>query len=69
MMSEKLLNYILEKRHHEFRMDYTENLAEEYSAKGLSPIERMTDRFERLSRAQVPHILPDEKIVFVRTTR
>lgn len=68
-MSEVLLNYILEKRHHALRTDYTENLAAEYSAKGLSPIERMTDRFERLSRAQVPHILPDEKIVFVRTTR
>lgn len=68
-MSETLLNYILDKKHHAFRVDYTEDLAAEYSAKGLSPIERMADRFERLSRAQVPHILPDEKIVFVRTTK
>ncbi len=68
-MSEILLNYILEKKHHAFRTDYTENLSALYSAQGLSPEERMADRFERLTKAQVPHILPDEQIVFVRTTK
>ncbi|MBE6611875.1 MAG: pyruvate formate-lyase [Ruminococcaceae bacterium] len=68
-MSEKLLQYILDKKHHAFRVDYTENLAAEYSAKGMPPEERMADRFERLCRAQVPHILPDEQICFMRTTK
>ena len=68
-MSEKLLQYILDKKHHAFRVDYTENLAAEYSAKGMTPEERMADRFERLCRAQVPHILPDEQICFMRTTK
>jgi len=68
-MSEKLLNFVLNKEHHAFRVDYTEDLAKIYSEKGMNPRERMADRFERLCRAQVPHILPDEKICFVRTTR
>lgn len=68
-MSNILLNYILNKEHHAFRVDNVENLAKEYSEKGMTPEERMADRFERLCRAQVPHILPDEKICFVRTTK
>ena len=68
-MSTELLNFILNKEHHAFRVDYTEDLAKIYSEKGLCPEERMADRFERLCRAQVPHILPGEKICFVRTTR
>lgn len=65
-MSE-LLHYILSKQHHKFRKTVDWNLAEEYSAKGLSPVERMTDRFERLCREETPVILPDEKICFIRT--
>lgn len=66
---EKLLDYILAKKHHAFREDYNENLSEIYSKAGLTPEERMADRFERLSKAQTPHILPGEQIVFLRTTR
>ncbi len=68
-MSDRLLNYVLERKHHEFRVDFSENLAEEYKNKGLSPAERMADRFERLCRAQVPHILPGEQICYIRTTK
>lgn len=68
-MSQKLLEYIFAKKHHDFREDYTENLAEIYRKAGLTPEERMADRFERLCRAQKPHILPDEQICFVRTTK
>ena len=68
-MSQKLLDYILAKKHHAFREDYTENLADIYSKAGMTPEERMADRFERLSKAQKPHILPDEQICFVRTTK
>lgn len=66
---EKLLDYILAKKHHAFRVDYTEYLSEIYSKAGMTPEERMADRFERLTKAQTPHILPGEQIVFLRTTK
>ena len=68
-MSQKLLDYILAKKHHALREDYTENLSEIYKEAGMTPEERMADRFERLCKAQKPHILPDEQICFVRTTK
>lgn len=63
----KLLHYIISKQHHKFRHTVDWNLGEEYSKKGLTPIERMTDRFERLIKEEKPVILPDEKICFIRT--
>ena len=63
----KLLHYIIAKKHHGFRHTVDWNLGEEYSKKGLTPIERMTDRFERLIKEETPVILPDEKICFIRT--
>ena len=62
-----LLHYRVAKKHHRFRKTVDWNLAEEYCAKGLTPIERMTDRFERLAAAETPVILPDEQICFMRT--
>ena len=66
---ERLLDYILAKKHHAFREDYLEELSKIYSESEMPPEERMSDRFERLCRAQVPHILPGEQIVFIRTTK
>ena len=63
----ELLHYIVSKQHHKFRKTVDWNLAEEYSKKGLTPVERMTDRFERLTAAETPVILPNEKICFMRT--
>ena len=67
-MSKALLDYILKKEHHKFRINAPE-FAEEYKEKGLSPIERMTDRFEKLCSLETPHFLPEEKICFVRTIK
>lgn len=63
----KLHNYILNKKHHEHRHFVDWNLAEEYSSKKLSPIERMSDRFTRLCREEHAVILENEQIVFLRT--
>ena len=63
----ELLQYIIEKKHHQFRKTVDWDLGKEYSEKGLTPVERMTDRFERLTAAETPVILPDEKICFMRT--
>lgn len=68
-MSQELLEYVLAKKHHAFREEYTEPLAKIYSEAKMSPVDRMADRFERLTKAEKPHILPDEKICFVRTVK
>ena len=63
----KIYNFILEKKHHRFRHSVDWNLAEEYAAKGLSPIQRMADRFERLCKEEKAVILEGEQIVMLRT--
>lgn len=66
-MNKGLYNYILNKEHHIHRHSVDWDLAEEYSKKGLSPIERMADRFERLCNEEKAVILENEQIVFLRT--
>ena len=63
----KLYNFVLNKEHHQFRHSVNWDLASEYSQKGLKPIERMADRFERLCDEEKAVILDYEKIVFLRT--
>ncbi|MBQ4110115.1 MAG: pyruvate formate-lyase [Clostridia bacterium] len=66
-----LLDYIVSKKHHQFRKDFPEfdNICEKFKAENLSPIERMTRRFELLSSLETPVFLPDEKICFLRTVK
>ena len=64
---ENLYNYIVNKEHHKYRHTVDFKLAEEYSAKGLSPIERMSDRFRRMCEEEKAVILEGEQIVFLRT--
>ncbi len=66
-MNEKLYNYILNKKHHTYRHEVDWDLAAEYSANNLSPIERMADRFTRLCEEERAVILDGEQIVFLRT--
>ena len=49
-MDKSFYDFIVDKKHHAFRHTVDWNLAEEYAAKRLPPIERMTDRFERMCR-------------------
>lgn len=62
-----LYKFIVNKEHHIYRHTVDWNLGEEYKTKGLTPIERMADRFERMCNEEKAVILPDEKIVFLRT--
>ena len=62
-----LLNFIISKEHHKYRHTVDWDLANEYAAKKLSPIERMADRFERLCKEEKAVILQNEKICFLRT--
>lgn len=70
-MSRELLNCIVNKEHHRYRTDHPElaSLAEEFCRSGLCPKERMTRRFELLSKAETPVLLPEEKICFMRTVK
>ena len=63
----ELYKTIVNKEHHKYRHTVDWDLASEYASKGLSPVERMADRFERVCREETPVILSDEKIVFMRT--
>ncbi len=66
-----LLEYIVEKRHLQFRKDCLEleDFAQKCKNEKLSPKERMTRRFELLCAAEDAVILPDEKICFMRTVK
>ena len=67
-MDKKLYDFFVNKCHKKFRHTVDFDLKTEYSKKGLSPIERMSDRFEKMCKAQTPHIFENEQIVFMRTT-
>ena len=66
-MNKNLYSFILNKEHHEFRHVVDWDLASEYSQKGLSPIERMTDRLDKLCKEEKAVILEGQQIVFLRT--
>lgn len=59
-----LYQYILEKKHHQFRKEITLQFD-----RNMTPIERMTYRFEEVAKAEEPVILPEEKICFLRTVK
>ena len=66
-MNRELYETVTSHRHRELRREPLPDLSAEYAAKGLSPRARMSDRFCRLMNAETPHILPGQKIVFLRT--
>ena len=70
-MSQILHDFLVARKHHAYRKEHPElsNLAEEYRSLGLSPIERMTRRFELLCALETPVFLPDEQICMMRTVK
>jgi len=70
-VDKELYEYIVTKKHHKFRRDFSEyeNLAEVFKKENLSPKERMTKRFEILCKAEMPVLLEGEKICFLRTVK
>ena len=54
-MNTKAYHYfVINRTHHNLRRDFPQELAAEFSALGLSPLERMTRRFELLCQAEKP---------------
>lgn len=70
-MDKNFYNFIVEKKHHDFRRSYPEykNIAEDFKKENLNPKERMTRRFELLSKLENPVIFENEKICFMRTVK
>ena len=66
-MNKELYNFIVNKNHHQYRHRVDWDLASEYAAKQVAPIERMTDRLERMCEEEQAVILENEQIVFLRT--
>ena len=66
-MNQALYDTIVSHRQRELRTVTLPDRSAEYAAAGLSPRARMSDRFVRLMDAETPHILPGQKIVFLRT--
>lgn len=66
-MNKAVYDYYVNKEHYKLRTEFKGVSPEEYREKGFSLIERTTDRFERLCKAQTPLIRDGELICFVRT--
>lgn len=66
-MNKPLYDFITSHKQREYRLDPLPDMAPTYKKEGLSPRARMSDRFCRVMNAEIPHILPDQQIVFMRT--
>ncbi|MBQ8368596.1 MAG: pyruvate formate-lyase, partial [Clostridia bacterium] len=66
-MNTPLYTLITSHGHRKLRTTTLPDRSAEYAAANLPPRARMSDRFVRLMNAEVPHILPGQKIVFMRT--
>ena len=67
-MNQQLYDYyVINRVHRPLRRRWEINLAEEYAAAGMTPEERMVDRFCRLCAMEEPRIQPFEQIAMVRT--
>ncbi len=66
-MNQELYRIITSHEHRKLRVTTLPDLSADYAAQKMAPRARMSDRFVRLMNAEVPHILPGQKIVFLRT--
>lgn len=72
-MTSKIRNmldyYIVRKEHHKFRQEEKDpyRYAEDYAEKGLGDLERSVCRLRDVLSEEVPVVMPDESIAFMRT--
>ena len=68
---ENLKAYLLEGKHHHWRRTPEQagiaTLSETFAARGMEPLDRTVEMIHALLEAEIPVILPGEKIVFTRT--
>ncbi|MCL2478273.1 MAG: hypothetical protein FWF22_02135, partial [Treponema sp.] len=65
----KMYDLVRSKKIRNFRTDLVLSVAEDFKARNLTPMERVTERFTKLMAAENPVILDGEKIVFLRTIK
>lgn len=68
-MDKNLKEYIINKKHHALRRNVDRDLATEFSLRGLSPAQRMTERFEFMCEQERPIVFKNERIAFLRTVK
>ncbi|MBE6560400.1 MAG: pyruvate formate-lyase [Ruminococcaceae bacterium] len=66
-MNSTLYTYITEKKHHAWRHPFTGMDAGMWAEYSVPYRRRMAERFSMLCAQEEPHILPEQKIVFMRT--
>lgn len=72
-MTSKIRNmldyYVVRKEHHKFRQEEKDpyRYAEDYAEKGLGDLERSVCRLRDVLSEEVPVVMPDESIAFMRT--
>ena len=69
MKNHALYDFITSHAHHPWRRPAIPSKAEAYAAAGMTPAQRMADRFCEMAaeEAKNPHILPGQKILLMRT--
>ena len=65
----KIYELVSGKKHRELRRDIELDVAGDFKSRNLAPMERMTERFEKLLAAEIPVFLEGEKIAFLRTIK
>lgn len=63
-MDRNLYEFVLNKEHHKYRKEIEITFDQ-----SMTPIERMTYRFEQMAKAETPVILDNEQICFIRTIK
>ena len=63
-MDKKLYDFILNKSHHQYRKE-----VEIKFDNSMTPVERMTYRFEKMCESETPVILENEQICYIRTIK
>lgn len=66
-MDKNLKEFIINKKHRALRRKLSVELAEDFSRRALSPIQRMTERFALLCQEERPIVFENEHIAFIRT--
>ena len=66
-MDKNLKEFIINKKHRALRRKLSVELAEDFSRRALSPIQRMTERFALLCQEERPIVFENERIAFIRT--
>ncbi len=68
-MNKELREYITAKKHRALRTETDVNLANDFCLRGLTPAERMTERFEFICKKERPIVFAEERIAFLRTVK